>query len=398
MDAAVPRDSDLEFELGGPAYRIMKRLGIIKGAGPSVMRRIVVFIGITWIPLFIFAAMEGHLLGPTPRAAFLLDFATHARIFLAVPLLFTAELVVGPRMRAAGLRFIDAKIIRPESYREFAAAVGRVQRRREAYLPEVAFLIMALAGARFINLEQMTGLTTDNWHTTWQNGELRLSASGLWYRFVAIPLLQFFVLRWVWRLVIWTLFLWEVSRLRLNLLATHTDLSAGLGFLGVAHVSMAIFPFGVGCVIAAEIAFRTHFEGLDLGRLQGMAPLLLAYLVFVEVVTFGPLLIFAPLLAHTRLEALRDYGILVQHHNQLFHDKWINGDRPAGEDALGNQDMSSLVDLGSSYTVVRQMRIVPFSTANILRVASIACMPGLPILFQLLPFTEALKVLAGVLV
>ena len=359
IDLLQSGESELVFELGGPAYRLMQHIGVIKGAGPSVARRSVGFIAITWLPLLVFTVLEGHALGPTPRLAFLLDFATYARFFLAVPLIFAAETVVGPRMRAAGLRFIHAGIIRPESYPEFTAAVARVQRRREAYLPEVAFLVMAFLGAWFFSIERLTGLSAMTWHTTWVNGEFQLSAAGLWYNFVAIPLTQFFVLRWVWRLVIWTLFLWDVSRLRLNLLATHTDMAAGLGFLGVAHVSMAIFPFAVGCLLSAEVAFRVRFEGLDLTALQSMTPLLIAYLVFVEFVTFSSLLIFLPLSARTRLEALRSYGTLVQQHNQLFHDKWIEGDRPADEQPLGNADMSSLVDLGSSFTVIRQMNIVP---------------------------------------
>ena len=53
---------------------------------------------------------------------------------------------------------------------------------------------------------------------------------------------------------------------------------------------MAIFPFAVGCVLSAEVAFRVRFEGLDLSALKSMAPLLIAYLVFVELATFGPLL------------------------------------------------------------------------------------------------------------
>ena len=116
--------------------------------------------------------------------------------------------------------------------------------------------------------------------------------------------MQFFVFRWLWRLAIWTLFLWDVSRLRLNLIATHTDMAAGLGFLGVAHVSLSIFPFALGCVFAAEIAFRVQFEGVDLATLRTMGPLLFAYLIFVEFVTFGPLLLFVPVLARVRREGL----------------------------------------------------------------------------------------------
>lgn len=390
------QELELEFELGGPAYRLMQRLGIIEGAGPSVMRRSAVFIAVTWVPLLIFTAFEGYALGPTPRTSLLLDFATYARLFIGIPLLFAAELVVGPRMRSAGLRLLHANIVRAESRAQFEAAVARVSRRREAYLPEIVFLIVALIGARSLSLDQLTGSGVTTWHTTWVAGELRLSASGLWYGFVAVPLAQFFVLRWVWRLVIWTLFLWDVSRLRLNLFATHTDMAAGLGFLGTAHASMAIFPFAVGCVMAAEISFRAHFEGLDLAALQSMTPLLIAYLAFVEIVTFGPLLIFVPLLARTRLEALGAYGLLVQQHNELFHRKWIDGIKPSDVQPLGNPDMSSLVDLGNSYLIVREMKIFPFNLMQIGQVAVISCLPALPLLFQVLPFVEALKVIARI--
>jgi hypothetical protein len=397
IDLLPSGEADLVFELGGPAYRLMQRIGVIKGAGSSVARRSLLFIAVTWLPLLVFTTVEGHALGPTPRSAFLLDFATYARFFVGVPLIFLAEKVVGPQMRSAGLRFILAGIIRPESHPNFVAAVARVRRRREAYLPEVAFMVIALFGPSFFSIEQLAGLGTTTWHTTWANGEVQLSAAGLWYNFVATPLVLFFVLRWVWRLVIWTLFLWEVSRLRLNLLATHTDLAAGLGFLGIAHVSMTIFPFALGCVLSGELAFRATFEGLNLAALQSMIPLLIAYLVFVELVTFGPLLIFLPLLARTRLEALQSYGILVQQHNQLFHNKWIRGNRPAEELPLGNPDMSSLVDLGSSFTVVRQMNIVPIGTTQLVWVAVIACLPALPLLFLVLPFMEVLKLLGGII-
>jgi hypothetical protein len=37
-------DPEPIFELGGPAYRLMQRIGIIKGAGPSIRRRIIAFI------------------------------------------------------------------------------------------------------------------------------------------------------------------------------------------------------------------------------------------------------------------------------------------------------------------------------------------------------------------
>jgi hypothetical protein len=386
------------FELGGPAYRLMQRIGVIKGAGPSIARRSVAFIAITWLPMLLFATLEGYAIGPTPRSSLLLDFATYARLFIAVPLIFAAESVVGPRIRAAGLRFVEAGLVRQADYPAFLAAAASARRRRDAALPEVLFILIALVGASFLTVEQLGGLSTMTWHTVWTNGGPRLMPAGIWYTFVAIPLVQFFLLRWLWRLAIWTLFLRDMSRLQLNLMATDSDEAAGLSFLGAAHVSLSIFPFAMSCVIAAEIAFRVQFEGMDLTTLRTMLPLLITYLIFVEAVTFGPLTILVPMLARLRREAKRSYGLLVQHHNQLFHDKWIAGNRPADELPLGSTDMSSLIDLGSSVAIVRQMTLLPVARRQLVQVALIACLPGLPLALLVLPFAEVLKLLMGVIV
>jgi hypothetical protein len=47
IDLLPSGKSELFFELGGPAYRLMQRIGVIKGVGPSVLRRRIIFIAIT---------------------------------------------------------------------------------------------------------------------------------------------------------------------------------------------------------------------------------------------------------------------------------------------------------------------------------------------------------------
>src|SRR4051812_1044462 len=112
FDNPVPTPNlESVFELGGPAFRLMQRIGIIKGNGPSVARRTSAFIAVTWLPLLVLAAAQGYAIGPTPRTSFLLDFASYARFFIAVPLIFAAEHIVGPRIRAAGLRFVQADLV-----------------------------------------------------------------------------------------------------------------------------------------------------------------------------------------------------------------------------------------------------------------------------------------------
>jgi hypothetical protein len=174
--------------------------------------------------------LEGHAVGTTPRASFLLDFATYARFFLAVPLIFAAEALVGPRVRSAGLRFVQSGIVQSSDHPALHQAALRAERRRDAALPEVLFLGIALIGAWFLTIEQVGGVGTATWYTMSTGGTVHLTFAGLWYHFIAIPLVQFFLLRSLWRLAIWTLFLREVSQLRLNLIPLTRTRRAGWVF------------------------------------------------------------------------------------------------------------------------------------------------------------------------
>jgi hypothetical protein len=394
MTRFLAHEAELEFELGGPAYRLMQRVGLIRGAGPSIGRRSVGFLLITWVPLLIFSLIQGRALGPTPRESFLLDFATYARFFLAVPLLFVAEVVVGPRLRSAGLHFFQGDFVRPEDLPAFEAAIVRASRRREALLPELVMLGLALFGA-WNSVETWTGGTaTASWSSATVKGGAGLSLAGLWYRFVAVPILQFFALRWLWRLLIWTFFLADMARLKLRLVATHPDRAGGLGFLGTAHVSLGIFAFGFSSVLSGQAAFQIHFEAAPI---ESFKALFAVYLVVMELICVGPLLIFVPLLARARREGLRRYSILADTYNRAFEQKWVAGQGPPDEPLLGSADIQSLADLGNSFAMIREMKPVPFSRQLILQIAVLACLPGLPLVFLVMPVGDLLKLLAGAL-
>jgi hypothetical protein len=394
MATVLERQSELEFELGGPAYRLMQRIGLIQGAGSSLVRRIVGFLLITWVPLLLFSLIEGRALGPTPRESLLLDLATYARFFLAVPLIFIAEIVVGPRLRTAGLHFIRGNLVRPEDLPSVEAAIARVQRRREALLPELIILGLALVGAWYFTIEILAGETTVTWRFIMHPDGIGLSLAGLWYQFIAVPILQFFVYRWLWRLIIWTLFLRDMSRLPLRLVATHPDRAGGLGFLGGAHLSLAIFPFAFSCVLSAYVAFQVYFEGAPIETFKA---LFVVYLALMELICLGPLLLFVPLLARTRRTGLQQYSILLGTHNRAFEQKWVTGQHPPDESTLGSVDNSSLADLGASFGMIREMKPFPFSRQQILQIAVISSLPGLPLIFLVMPVGELLKLLAGAL-
>ncbi len=152
---------------------------MIKGEGPSIVRRILWFLAVTRVALLVFAIIDGRALGPTPRESMLLDFVTYARFFLAVPILVIAEIAVGPRLASAGLGFVRAGFVRREDVPAVAAAIDRVRRWPEALAPELIILGIAFFGAWYLSVDHGTGVAHrpgNPWHC--QAAEYRCQESG----------------------------------------------------------------------------------------------------------------------------------------------------------------------------------------------------------------------------
>jgi len=385
----------LDFVSGGPISRFARALAERLGLRHSFAVRIVGFWLLTWLPLLIFACLEGRALGPSPRESLLLDFATYTRFFLAVPLLIVAERVVGPRLAIAGRQFLQGGFIRQADNAAFNRAVTRAVKSREPLSAELIILVIA-----FVAAWQLTAEVAFAELATWRSPFKALAAgsgislTGLWYRVIALPVLQFFFYRWIWRLFIWCRFLWTISRLDLNLVASHADQAGGLGFLGTAHVSLGIFAFGMGAVFSSEVAFLLQYGNANIESFRVPA---IAFLITIELLVFGPLLMFSPAMIRTRLDALREYGLLVLRYNRSFHEKWIDNHTTAGEQLLGTADIQSLADLGGSFEYIKNMKIVPCSLRVIVQLAVVASIPGLPLLLLVMSLQEIAGLLAGVI-
>ena len=64
---------------------------------------------------------------------------------------------MGPRLRAAGLQFVQGGFVRPEDYPAFDQAIARAAKWRESIWAEVIILSVAVAGAWLFTPETVTG-------------------------------------------------------------------------------------------------------------------------------------------------------------------------------------------------------------------------------------------------
>jgi hypothetical protein len=220
-----------------------------------------------------------------------------------------------------------------------------------------------------------------------------LSISGHWYVFVAIPIFQFVMLRWLYRMLVWTRFLWQISRLNLLLTPTHPDNAGGLGFLGKGAVVFGVILFALSAVISSGIASSILFAGT---KLQDYQQVYGALVVLAVAIVAGPLLLFAPTLVQLKRQGLLEYGVLASRYTGQFHRKWV-GAPETEEPILGTADIQSLADLGTSFEMVRKMRAVPLELRDLISIALPAIVPAIPLLATVMPVSQIVKTLLHLL-
>jgi hypothetical protein len=101
----------------------------------------------------------------------------------------------------------------------------------------------------------------------------------------------------------------------------------------------------------------------------------------------GPLLVFTPALSRAKRAGLAQYGVLASTYVTEFENKWIRG-KEAESELLGTGDIQSLSDLGQSYSVIREMNIVPFGLQDITRLALATAVPLLPLTLTVFSLEE----------
>jgi hypothetical protein len=317
----------------------------------------------------------------------------HIKFLVIIPLLIVSELVVHQRMRFVVKQFLERHLIPGGALPRFDAAIASAFRLRDSVLAEVLLIAFVYVVGVLIIWRHYTTLATATWYAAPSGEGLKLSFGGVWYSYVSQPLFQFLLMRWYFRIFIWTRFLWQVSRLDLSLVPTHPDRVGGLGFL--SNTVFAFTPLAVahGGLLAGFIANRIFYLGAALPQFKIEIAVLV---VFVLCMVLGPLLLFAPQLAEAKRRGNREYGTLAERYVREFDTKWLRGGAPADEPLVGSADIQSLADLSNSFEVVRTMRIAPVTKEAVLRLAVATLVPVVPLALTMMPLEELLKKLIGI--
>jgi hypothetical protein len=390
-DSKQPEDFSLV--LGGPLFQFFIRARLTTDTLNLVKRRVIVISLLTWLPLLLFSVWTGDAAGGVSKVPFFYDVDVHIRFLLALPLLLVAELVVHQRMRLTVRQFVERGIIPAQARPQFEAIIGSAMRLRNSMVIEVLLIVLVLTGGHYLWSSQMA-LEAATWFAAVVDGQHRFTPAGYWYAYVSIPVFQFMLVRWYFRIFIWARFLWQVSRMDLHLVPTHPDRAAGLGFLGGSAAAFMPLLLAQGALLAGQIANYIFYGGKTL---LDFKPEIVAAVVFLLLVVLGPLCVFAPRLAQAKRQGLLEYGSLASRYVDEFDQKWLRGAAPANEKLVGSGDIQSLNDLAGSFEVVNSMRPFPFSKTIVLQTAITALLPVLPLALTMISLEDMVKRLLGIL-
>ncbi len=300
---------DFSLVLGGPLFQLLRRTHLTDDALALLRKRLIVITLFTWLPLFLLSALEGQLREGSVAVPFLQDIEVHVRFLVALPLMIVAELIVHQRMRLLLKQFIDRRVIPEQALPRFEAAITAAFRLRNSVVAEILLIAFVYIVGVLIIWRHYLALDTATWFATASAEGPRFSLAGIWYAYLSLPIFQFMLARWYFRLFIWIRFLWQVSRINLTLIPTHPDRTAGLGFLSATVYAFIPLLMAHGAQVAGNLANRILYLGATLPEFKFQIGTLV---VFLLCVILGPLLVFSPQLAEAKRKGLREYGTLAQ--------------------------------------------------------------------------------------
>lgn len=391
-----PRFNSPEFSYvpGGLFFQLLRWAGLSDSALLNVRQRVIIIALLAWLPLLVLSAVDGQILGGSAAVPFLLDVEVHIRFLVALPLLIVAEVKMHQRVPHLLQQFLERDFIPENSMARFRAAVMSAFRLRISVTADVLLIVVVYGIGILIVWRHYLAIDAATWYATPSADGSTLTLAGWWYGYVSLPIVQFLLLRWYWRLLVWARLLWQVSRIELNLIPTHPDRAAGLGFLATTIRIFTMLAVAHGTLMAGQIASRIFFTGAALPEFADQVFVVTAFMLCV---ILGPLLFFAPQLAAAKRGGLLKYGALAERYVREFDAKWLRGGAPANQALVGSADIQSLADLSVSYNVVRTMRFSPIDMQAVVGLAAATLIPIAPLLLSMMPKEELLKKLLGIL-
>jgi hypothetical protein len=370
---------------GSPLYRLQGMARLIRPDRWNAGWKILITVLVGWVPLVALTAFGG------PRAslvAILKDYRVFARVFIAVPLLISGQMLIEERFRLVVQHFGDAGLLRPEDSPNFQIILTSIKSWRDAWVPKLALAALGcVGGIVFVGNDLMSDAP---WALRTFGGSVSQLPAGRYFQLVTQTIYIVFLGLALWKWFVYVLFFRRVSRLQLQLVPCDPDQSGGLGFLGYSLTAFVPVVVAASTATGSVLCYQAPHSVFSRASLTTV---LVLWVVVVLVVFIGPLAIFGPKLAHLRRVGYLQYGSLAHLHAEQFHQKWVDGRQAHLTELLVAREMTGLNNLALSFDRLRRISPLPIDRITLIEVTAAAAVPMLPSILTQVPLAELLKLI-----
>jgi hypothetical protein len=354
----------------------------------DLVKRSLLLISITWVPLAVLAIVaEVHWIQP-PGQNFFLDFAAYGQLLIGLPMFLIAERVIDGQTRDAARCFLTTGVVEAGDAARLFHLNGQVERLRKQLWPELICIATAYGLTAAWVIPEMHN-DRDTWVAMdpinqWQS----LTWPGLLELVFVGPLTTYWWLRWSWKIGIWSWYLYRLSMLRLNLVASHPDKTGGIGFLSDAQTKFGIVILAYGIsYVAPTILYKLAFEGATIWvvAVWGYAA---SFVVGAPLLFTLPLFMFTKQLYQAKSRALEVFQERSMERAKAFEEKWLKACSSGNYELMSGSDLAGLNALNQVYAHIHAMRIVPFDLRSFSELVGSALGPMVPLLPYLVDIPE----------
>jgi hypothetical protein len=379
--AELAADHRFSLTHGGPFFRVLRRVRLV---APKGSIRWFWLVPIAWLPLAVGALVRWA--AEMPLTAVILDQSVHFRLLVSLPLILAAERLLDDRVERTMF------VMRTERLGDeprVDAILRGAERLRDSFLVEVLIAVVVVARSQALlwrGIEPfglLSGLEQPR----------SLSFATFWYVAVALPLLNFVMLRWLWQWLLWCSVLVRFSRLKLAMNGMHPDGAAGLKPLSLPTSAFATYAAALTCIVSAQ--WSTKIVQGD-ATIQTFIPTFVVISLVALVLACGPLMLFALHVCNARHRDLTRYHVFAHDYVQQFKRNWLAVE-PAERSVLGLADIQSLNDLGGSYEKTEKTSMFPFGVRTLVTLWMAILIPVLPVVLSAMPLAEVLEHLGKLL-
>ncbi len=382
--------ADFSLATSGRFETILGWLGLSDTSTRGYIKRSIALVLVSWLPLLVLSVVQGLAWGNRVNMNFLEDFAIHLKYLLVLPLLIFSEHSVDHRIKELTAQFFKSGVLGEKDLPAYGQLKKSTKKLSVSAWADWVILLIIIVNITFRWIKYLPHMSVWMQYPDDQGGHT--SWAGFWYAFISLPVIQYLLLRWIWRWIIWLIYFTKISRMPLQLTPAHPDKAGGIGFLGIPPAPFLHVILAMAILIATTIAEKVFWMN---DRLPAYYPVMIGFALLSVLINVLPLIVYMGPLARQRRKGIFEYSTLIKNHHRAFEEKWLG--KSDVNMLLGSQDASSTTDLNSTFDTVMGMRLFPFNLKTMLSSIVIAVLPMLPLLAFEYDWVDLLKKIAGML-